>query len=288
MKQILTYFCLILLSIFIIEGDLTSKEEFPVLKGPYLGQKPPGMKPELFAPGIVSTKDHIEMGFTCTSDGREIYFARSERMDIDSYFAIWVVRQKNGKWSKPEVAPFSGVYRDFGPFVTPDGKYLLFYRMSSKKAQIERGTYIIEKQGDTFGEPGYFFNAYCMTSADFKTFYFSTEKDKKTSRDLAMVQWDNGDFLTPEKLKGSINSDEWEAHGCISPDGTYIIFDRIQHTYVSFLQKDNKWSKGYQLPGKFHVPIVSGNGKYIFFEANGDIHWVSTKIIEAMRPEESK
>jgi hypothetical protein len=29
--------------------------DFPKLTGPYLGQKPPGMKPEIFAPGIVST-----------------------------------------------------------------------------------------------------------------------------------------------------------------------------------------------------------------------------------------
>jgi ankyrin repeat protein len=28
--------------------------QFPVIKGKYLGQKPPGMTPEIFAPGIVS------------------------------------------------------------------------------------------------------------------------------------------------------------------------------------------------------------------------------------------
>ena len=55
MKHILTYFCLILLTIFIIGGGLISKEEFPVLEGPYLGQKPPGMIPKIFAPGIIST-----------------------------------------------------------------------------------------------------------------------------------------------------------------------------------------------------------------------------------------
>ena len=31
------------------------EEDFPVLKGRYLGQKPPGTKPEIFAPGIIST-----------------------------------------------------------------------------------------------------------------------------------------------------------------------------------------------------------------------------------------
>jgi len=29
--------------------------DFQVLKGPYLGQKPPGITPEIFAPGIITT-----------------------------------------------------------------------------------------------------------------------------------------------------------------------------------------------------------------------------------------
>lgn len=274
--------------LILIVQNIGANDEWQALKGPYLGQKPPGMTPEIFAPGKVSTKDHIEMGFTCTSGGREIYFSRSETLDIQSYFAIWIVRQKNGVWSRPEIAPFSGVYRDFAPFVTSDGKYLLFYRMSSAKVQVTRGTYFVERKGDTWSEPKYFFNGYCMTSADFKTFHFTTEMDIKTSKDLAMVRRVNGDFLNPEKLKGNINSNEWEAHGCVSPDGKYIVFDRIKISYVSFLQKGNQWSKGYQLPGKFHVPIVSGDGKYIFFESYGDIYWVDAKIIEKLKPDEFK
>jgi len=42
--------CCILLAFTYTEPDV-----FPVLKGPYLGQKPPGFKPELFAPGIITT-----------------------------------------------------------------------------------------------------------------------------------------------------------------------------------------------------------------------------------------
>ena len=30
--------------------------DFPVLEGPYMGQTPPGMTAEVFAPGIVSTE----------------------------------------------------------------------------------------------------------------------------------------------------------------------------------------------------------------------------------------
>ena len=75
MKHILTYFYLILLTIFIIGGDLISKEEFPVLKGPYLGQKPPGMKPKIFAPGILSTGHHEHSSPAFSADGREVYWS---------------------------------------------------------------------------------------------------------------------------------------------------------------------------------------------------------------------
>ena len=37
------------------KGADHSEIRFPVLKGGYLGQKLPGEKPELFAPGIVSS-----------------------------------------------------------------------------------------------------------------------------------------------------------------------------------------------------------------------------------------
>jgi hypothetical protein len=34
----------------------TQKTDFPVLKGPSLGQKPPGSTPEIFVPGVISTE----------------------------------------------------------------------------------------------------------------------------------------------------------------------------------------------------------------------------------------
>jgi hypothetical protein len=44
---------------------------FPKLTGPYLGQKPPGMKPELFATGIVSSSDATEYGIALMPDRKE-------------------------------------------------------------------------------------------------------------------------------------------------------------------------------------------------------------------------
>ena len=75
MRKQIEYFLLIffILSIF---HNLSAKEDWPVLKGPYLGQKPPGMKPEIFAPGIVSTPEIYEGRGTFSPDQNEFYFVR--------------------------------------------------------------------------------------------------------------------------------------------------------------------------------------------------------------------
>ena len=46
------------------------------LKGPYFGQKPPGLAAEIFAPGIISKALGQVIGCTFSPDGKEIYFSQ--------------------------------------------------------------------------------------------------------------------------------------------------------------------------------------------------------------------
>jgi hypothetical protein len=55
MKQKATITGVMILLVIILSNS-TQQTDFPVLKGPYLGQKPPGMKPEVFAPGMYSNR----------------------------------------------------------------------------------------------------------------------------------------------------------------------------------------------------------------------------------------
>ena len=57
MKHSVIYISL-LISILFLVSNLTAKDDFPLLKGPFLGQKPPSMVPEIFAPGVISTDAH--------------------------------------------------------------------------------------------------------------------------------------------------------------------------------------------------------------------------------------
>ena len=73
--------------------------DFPELKGPYLGQKPPGMTPEIFAPGIISNPDIKEFSITFSPNGEELFFYRL----YENYDAkIFYCRVVDGKWTAPE------------------------------------------------------------------------------------------------------------------------------------------------------------------------------------------
>jgi len=265
-----------------------------------LGQKPPGEVPEVFAPEIISTNGHIEMGCTWTPNGKEFYFARSETQDVNSNWAIWIVKEIEGNWTEPEISPFSGLYRDFAPFITPDGKYMLFYRMSSTVAEAREGTWFMEKKGDTWSEPRFLVEAYCLTTSDFQTFYFTTEYRDSTSRDIAMITYANGSFLEPQVLSGDINSKEYDAHSWISADESFLIFDSSRpggfddtDIYVSFRESDGSWTEGYNLgksinEGHHFIPSVTPNSKYLFFASDGDIYWVDAKSIDRIKPQELK
>jgi hypothetical protein len=86
------------------------------LTGPYLGQKPPGMTPELFAPGIISTcTQHGSAYFS--RDGREVYFSRM----LPRPSVIMYMREENGRWTPPRV-----VCEGLTPGLAPDGRTVLF------------------------------------------------------------------------------------------------------------------------------------------------------------------
>src|SRR2546428_731982 len=79
--------------------------------------------PRLFAEGIISTSDD-EFNTTFTPDGKTIYFTKG--VPVNNMYVICVSHFRNGTWSVPEVAPFSGQYRDTDPFITADGSQLFF------------------------------------------------------------------------------------------------------------------------------------------------------------------
>jgi hypothetical protein len=105
--------CLLVLA---VANTLSQQRDASALSGPYLGQKPPGLRPEVFAPGIVSTSDHEFSCFDSYEKGTD---------DMGRLFVCF--RNKDGSWSK---AVDLGEEINFSPNIcatlSPDGKYLFF------------------------------------------------------------------------------------------------------------------------------------------------------------------
>ena len=79
--------------LFVLKATIifSQQSDFPKLTGPYLGQKPPGIIPEIFAPGILST-DANEFNAAFTPDGEQVHFT----VNTDTGQSIIMIQLENG------------------------------------------------------------------------------------------------------------------------------------------------------------------------------------------------
>ena len=91
----------------ILLSSCTQQDDFPLLKGEYLGQKPPGMTPEIFAPGTVS-EGRDESSAVFSPDGKEFFY--TTKLGPQKRHTVMVSKVMNGTWTKPDIASFSGQY----------------------------------------------------------------------------------------------------------------------------------------------------------------------------------
>lgn len=277
---------------FLLFSGCTQKNDFPVLKGPYLGQKPPGMKPEIFAPGIIST-GYNERIACFTVDGKELYF-----MLWGAPVGVLLhMEEENGIWTKPEVVPFSGKYN--GEYLlSPDGRKIVFCTdrpLSGKGKPLNNFyTWIVEKEGDAWGEPKYIeafedeeksFSGYPTIAKSGNIYFYSERKDGMGREDIYLSRFKNGNYSKPENLGFGVNTEHDEIDPFIAPDESYIIYLRRGDEgfggvdlFISFKKEDGSWTEGKNMGPDInssateYCPSVSPDGRYFFFTSNRSIH----------------
>ena len=280
-----------LLSIFFLSIVLAQQDDFPVLKGPYLGQKPPGKKAVLFAPEVITYEVHESP--TISPDEKEIIIgSMSEGM---KYY-----KMEDGIWQLQKGSPFDIPDNCNGMFVSPSGKKLYFLIWENG----DENFYVSEKKGQKWTKP-------CSLSEDvnsFKTHWqFTVARNENlyfSSEGKIMVSVFNGDtHLKPVLLKLDSGKDLEGGTPYIAPDESYLLYsmagdnnDDSTDLYISYRISEGKWSSGKNLgtninsPGSYDLcPKVSPNGKFLFFisRRNGpdfQIFWVDAKIIQNLKP----
>lgn len=262
--------------------------EFPVLNGPYLGQKPPGMVPEIFAPGIVS--DGLDnRDIAIMPDGSEIYFTSS--VGGTEYVTILYSRLSDGIWSKPEVVSFATnpKFMFYEPCISSDGNRIFFTsNMPIKKgiAKSEPNIWYVERDGDHWGNPialdttvNSSFDEYFSSITQDGTLYF-TRGSGSGVYSIYRSKLVNGKYSEGEKLPKEVNCGTTQFNSFIARDESYIILSiyGLAETiggidyYIIYRNEDDTWGKPINLSDKINTegndeysPYISPDGKYFFF-----------------------
>lgn len=261
--------------------------------GDYLGQTPPGDRAELFAPGLVnagySTRD-----VAMTPDGSELYWG----VLVGGRAVIMESHREDGRWTAPEVAPFSRDPRvlNLEPHITPDGRRFLFLSTRPRDGEPAdtlggwegEDIWVMDREGDAWGEP---YNPGPPVNSDAPEFfpsvtndgtlYFTRGGDGATSRIFRARPAGDG-WAEPEPLPPAVNSTPSQFNGFIAPDESYLLFatDRRADTrggidyYVCFRHDDDTWSEPVNLGDRVNSALraemsafVSRDGRYLFFMA---------------------
>src|SRR5664279_771368 len=81
-----------------------AQSSFLESKDAYLGQKPPGDQPEVFAENMLMINDTFPMGRVAFSkDGKEFYYTSSNTWFDNKPTKIRYLKYENGKWNGPFV-----------------------------------------------------------------------------------------------------------------------------------------------------------------------------------------
>ncbi|MHB8094941.1 MAG: hypothetical protein ACYDH0_08360 [Candidatus Aminicenantales bacterium] len=276
--------------------------KFPVLTGPYLGQKLPGETPEIFAPGIVSTADYNHASVTMSPDGLGVYWACEHK--ALGHRVIWVSRSIGHRWSEPEVVPFTKEEDGDCPMLSPDGRRLFF--LSDRSLESDQGRkreriWYVDRLPGGWSEP----RCVDMTinrehihwqvavDKDLNLYFGSERKGSKGNDDVFFSAYLQGRYATPVSLDEAINTPAHESTPFISPDGSYLVFAR-DGMRISYKDSRGNWTKSQALGPRYGdcCPYVSPDGKYFFFKRSGmdtfrNVYWVEAKIIEDLKPKES-
>lgn len=282
---------LVVCTVAILACHVTNgKSEGPVLKGPYLGQNPPGLRPEVFAQGIVSTDDGHEWCCTFSPDGRELYFNRQMQIMVCKWHA--------SGWTTPRPVQFTEGYRSHEPHITADNRRLLFgsWRPNPDFPEEEKpyGIWMVERRKESWSRARYAGYGMYVTTTEDGAIYLTDIRDSAPSgQGIAKTRLVHGRFAELIRQKGGVVRPAPDRrpgrHPCIFPDERFIIFDSYDkggkgRLYICYRRNDGTWSRAFD-PGDTvnfgdHIcASLSPDGEYMFYHANGDIHWVRTDAI---------
>lgn len=292
--------------LLIAKGAEDKPIQFPVLAGDYMGQKPPGEKPELFAMGIVSSIWGLHSTAAFSPDGNTVMWAPMITIPGELYSTggILMSERKNGRWTAPRFTEFTGDEEGDVPFFSPDGKRVYFMSAQELPGIPQSGKeriWYVDRTADGWSAPQPVnaevndYPHHWQFSVDSgHTIYFSSNNPEGHGQgDIYRSNRVNGKWQEPQNLDVPVSTDKDEGMPFIAPDGRYLLFSRDYDLFISYRNEDGVWTEPVKLDAPINTPsleicpIVSPDGKYLFFlsQRGGESHiwWVDAGFIEKLK-----
>jgi tetratricopeptide (TPR) repeat protein len=188
---------------------------------------------------------------------------------------------------------------------SPDGKLLYFSSNRPLPGKSRSGRYdiwYVEKSGSTWSEPIYLGgklntearNLYSPVPTNSGNLYFSgNDKAFSQNHDIYCAPYENGGFAHAVKLGTQINTNLHESWFYVSPDESYILFfsgaqGKGSDLYISYREKKGSWTERKSLGDIVNsvgvrMPVISPDGKFLFFQGGEGCWWMDSGIIEYSR-----
>ncbi len=293
---------------------------FPVIRGPYLGERPPQDQAELFSPGVISTRNHEYGPLAITGDGREMFWVVVTFNSAGRVLErrIWHTRETEGVWSEP--GPFEALPAGTHcPVLSPNGKELYFLSDEPDSKEMDKPApsqpWVLRASGDLWTgiEPApdllpRFRNrgTESFSFASNGNLYFDLggpdEGGIWRSR-IYCSEMRNGVRREPRLLGDGINDGSINACPCIAPDESYLVFGSNRNggqgerdLYISFRTRSGRWTEPVNMgprvntPADEWYPSISPDGRYLFFSRFNDrtlqdYYWIDSRIVQDLRLE---
>jgi len=300
MKRFISIFIFTLFILAFIDCHAQDEQQeindVPILKGPYLGQTPPGLTPEIFAPGFISKKGYFEYPCSFSSDMTEMYYGVNMFLEKEKEkYILCVKRKKDGSWSLPEKISFTG-FHESEPILTPDNSKLFFSVRTDLNKNKPHDIWYVNREKDGWSKP---IKLNSEINSNKYEYYASMSQNNKLyftreGEGIFTAECIDNDFVNVKKIDPPISKFKFCGHPFIAPNESYLIFDSRERggfgeadLYISF-KENGQWGSPINLGEKINtreiemMPIVTPDGKYLFFcrKVNNerDIYWVEFDI----------
>ncbi|MGD2095858.1 MAG: right-handed parallel beta-helix repeat-containing protein [Phycisphaerales bacterium] len=258
---------------------------------PYMGQKPPGLVPKIFAPGLISIPNRFERNICFTADGREYYF--NTRNSSWTNYQIFETHYENGQWTTPVRASFSDT-TSLCPSLSNNDQTLHFTGGSQDIYRVTRtaGGWSSRVR---LGEPISSSNAEysCHISSLGNLWMCSHRSGGVGGCDIWYIPLEDGQLGQPLNLR-TLNTGSNDCAPVPGFNEEYIIWMANRpggfgnnDLYISFPDDQGGWTAPKNLGPPINTSIIesaafiSPDRKYLFFTRDSgitsDIYWVSVK-----------